>query len=43
MGRVQVVLERDIEMQLRNRMSKKGDLSKIINKALVVYFSREGL
>ena len=34
MGRVQVVLEDDLEELLRNRIKRKGDMSRIINEAL---------
>ena len=34
MGRVQVVLDDDVEALLRNHIQKKGDISRIINEAL---------
>jgi len=34
MGRVQVVLDDDVEKLLRNHVERKGDISKIINEAL---------
>ena len=37
MGRVNVVLEDDVEELLRNHIKRKGDISKIINQALRKY------
>ena len=41
MGRVNVVLDDDIEALLRNHIKRKGDISKIINEALRKYFGEE--
>lgn len=40
LGRVNVVLEEDVEELLRNHIKKKGDISRIINEALRQYFAR---
>jgi len=37
MGRVQVVLDEDVEKLLRNHIQRKGDISKIINDAIRKY------
>jgi len=34
LGRVQVVLDDDVEKLLRNHIERKGDLSRIVNEAL---------
>ena len=34
MGRVQLVLDDDLEEIVRNKAKRKGDISKIINEAL---------
>ena len=39
MGRVNVVLEEDVEEMLRNHIKKKGDISRIINEALRKYLA----
>jgi len=41
MGRIQVVLDNDIEKELRSRSQKKGDMSNLINKTLRVEFGME--
>jgi len=40
MGRVNVVLEEDVEELLRKHTRKKGDISRIINEALRVFLSK---
>lgn len=40
MGRIQVVLSDELEMQLRQRSLKKGDISEIISEALRELFVR---
>jgi len=34
MGKVTVVLDDELEVEVRNRIKRKGDLSKIVNEAL---------
>lgn len=40
MGRIQVVLSDELEMQLRQRALKKGDISEIITEALREFLAR---
>lgn len=41
MGRVQVVLDADVEKLLRDRCKKKGDMSKFVNEALREQFKSQ--
>ena len=37
MGRIQIILDKDVETTLRDLAKRKGDLSEIVNKALRKY------
>lgn len=38
MGRIPIIFDEDVEIELRNRAIKKGDLSRIVNDALRTVF-----
>lgn len=41
MGRATVIFEPEVEAELRARIGKRGDLSRIVNEALKRYFEEE--
>lgn len=41
MGRIQVVLSDELEMQLRQRTLKKGDISRIVEEALANWLNKQ--
>ena len=42
MGRATVIFEPEVEAELRARIKRKGDLSRIVNEALKLYFVKQG-
>ena len=38
MGRIPIIFDEDVEIELRNRAKKKGDISKIVNDACKTVF-----
>ena len=41
LGKVTVILEEDVEEWLRNKIRRKGDISKIVNEALKEKMEKE--